>query len=431
MRNRTLFTIAAGIVTGAAFVAAGSQGVLAASGDDPATAPIPTYDYADPSKSFVVDLDFGLSSATVIDAVVGGERSVSHLGDPPLLELVLADEDGTVLDRLHAWDPRWTFVDKGAGVEGMEVRAQRGLLTVPFDSDTGSMLVRDQVAGQPLVTVDLRPAVHAFCVANPADPECVEADLAVTATTATGDPLSVVGSAVPVQVDATVANLGPDGPVDADVTQTAVPGAGVSVAPATSTDDVDALAVGSPRAASHAYAVTCLTPGLHTVVFTTAVKPERAKVVDAVSANDQRSVTYSVDCAVPVTLNVKPGSLKNPVNLNEGVVPMAVLTTAAGQYGNPLAFDARTIQVATVRIGQRAALVATNTGAPEAHGKVHLEDTYELDEITKDGDLDGVLHGGGSAIPLTAGMTEICVRGRFGLGVGTSFFGCDHVVVVP
>ena len=161
------------------------------------------------------------------------------------------------------------------------------------------------------------------------------------------------------------------------------------------------------------------------------MEPEKAKVVDANPANDARSATYTVDCAVPVVLNVKPGSLKNPVNLNEGVVPMAVLTTSVGQYGLPIAFDARTIQAASVRIGQRAGLVPGNTGAPEAHGKVHLEDSYELDEVTRDGDLDGVLHGRGDLIPLTPGITEICVRGRFGPGAGTSFFGCDAVTKVP
>jgi hypothetical protein len=431
MRNRTLFTIAAGTLAGAAFVAAGSQGVLAASGDDPATAPIPTYDYADPAKSFVVDLDFGISSASVVDAVVGPDRSVSHLGDPPLLKLVLSDEDDNVLERVDAWDPRWTFVETGGVGERMEVRAGRGLLTVPFDSDSGSMLVRDQVAGTDLVTVDLTGAVHEFCVAHPTDPECVEADLAITASSATGTPLSVVGAAVPVSVSAVVANLGPDGPVDADVTQTAAAGAGLSVTPASSSDDVDALAVGTPRTVTHQYAVTCTTPGSHSVVFTTTVAPEKAKVVDAVPGNNSRSATYTVDCAVPVVLNVEPGSLKNPVQLDMGLVPMAVLSTAAGEYGLPLAFDARKIQVSTVRIGQRTALVASNTGAPEAHGKLHLEDSYELDEVTRDGDLDALLHGRDKLIPLTTGITEICVRGRFGPGAGTSFLGCDAVKLVP
>ena len=62
---------------------------------------------------------------------------------------------------------------------------------------------------------------------------------------------------------------------------------------------------------------------------------------------------------------------------------------------------------------------------------MHLEDSYELDEVTRDGDLDAVLHGRGDLIPLPPGITEICVRGRFGPGAGTSFFGCDAVTNVP
>jgi hypothetical protein len=153
--------------------------------------------------------------------------------------------------------------------------------------------------------------------------------------------------------------------------------------------------------------------------------------VDLQSDNNSRSTTFTVDCAVPVTVNVKPGSLRNPVNVREGAIPTAVLTTAAGEYGNPLAFDASQIQVTTVRIGTRESLIATNSGAPESHGKLHLEDVYELDEQTRDGDRDAMLHARAASVPVTASTTELCVRGRFGPGGGTSFFGCDTVDVVP
>ncbi|MGH9280040.1 MAG: hypothetical protein ACRD12_18325 [Acidimicrobiales bacterium] len=44
---------------------------------------------------------------------------------------------------------------------------------------------------------------------------------------------------------------------------------------------------------------------------------------------------HSVDCAVPVTVNIQPRSTVNPVNLRRSTLPLAVLTTAAGEYGNP------------------------------------------------------------------------------------------------
>lgn len=110
---------------------------------------------------------------------------------------------------------------------------------------------------------------------------------------------------------------------------------------------------------------------------------------------------------------------------------MSGATRSAGEYGKPVAFDAATIEAATVRVGVRSALVATGTGAPEMHGKVHLDDSLELDESTRDGDDDGVVHARASQIPVQTTTTELCVRGRFGPGVGTTFFGCGHVEVVP
>lgn len=430
MRLRNSFVLAG---TLAATLAVASLPTSARVIDDtnPATAPQPEYDYSDPSKSFLVDLQFGATSATLVQARVGNERSYSHLGDPSLLRVSLTDDDGVAAGAFNSWDPRWVFDEAPGGGERLIVRPGPGTITTAFDGDVATMLVHDQQAGTDLVTVDLRPAVREFCTAHPDDAECVEADLAVTSTTATGDPLGVVGQAVAVTVDATIANLGPDGPVDADVTQTASASDGATVTPGSQTIHADELAVGSPVTVSRQYSVTCDTAGAKTVTVSTSVMPEKAKVVDLFSTNNGQSATFSVDCAVPVTLNVKPGSLRNPVNMNEGAIPMAVLTTSAGEYGNPLAFDATVIHGASVRVGARTALVGTNTGAPETHGRIHLEDVVELDETTKDGDWDAMLHARASAVPVVATTTELCVRGRFGPGSGTTFFGCDHVEVVP
>ena len=246
---------------------------------------------------------------------------------------------------------------------------------------------------------------------------------------ASAPPLGLVGKGVAVTVDATVANLGPDGPVDADVTQTVNASSGTTVTPTSSTNDVDGLAVGSPASVHNSYSVSCDTPGHKTVTFTTSVAPEAGNVVDAVATNNSKSATVSIDCAVPITLNVKPGSARNPVSLDERAIPMAALTTRAGEYGNPLAFNAALIDPASVRIGPRDSVVA-GQGVPEMHGKVHLEDSLEMDETTHDGDLDGVLHADGRQIPVQRSTTELCVRGTFGASHST-FFGCDHVEVVP
>ncbi|HWJ81490.1 MAG TPA: hypothetical protein VNS55_04560 [Nocardioides sp.] len=390
---------------------------------DPATAPIPAYDYDDPARSFVVQADFTADHATVTDVTVGMGRSRSHLGDPAQLELRLRDAGDQVLQRIDSRDPRWVLQETAGGGEQQVVRPGPGILVTPFDADAESMVVFDNDAGQVLTTVDLAPAIRDYCLDHPDDAQCVEADLAVQSTTATGDTFSVVGATTPLHVATTVANLGPDGPVDATVTEQVSVPQGVTVTPADGTWHAAGLAVGTPQEHSSTYDVTCTEPGSHTVTVTSTIAADRAKVADPVAGNDTGTTQLTIDCAVPVALDVKPGTDPNPVNVREAIIPMAVLTTSAGERGLPVAFDATRIRAASVRIGNRADLVGSNAGVPESHGRVHLED------VDRDGDTDGVLHAAGRQIPVTTSTTELCVRGT--TSDGLSFFGCDHVVVVP
>lgn len=437
--NRRTSVLVAGLAAGlAATTVAWVATTAAAPGDpeDPATTPQPAYDYDNDDKSFVVDLQFGASSATLVDATVGTEPSYSHLGDPPQLRLSLTDEDGNPAASVNSYDPRWYFEEAPGGGEQLVIRETPGTLTLPFDPDAASLLVRDQQAGVDLTTVDLGPAIQEFCVAHPSDPDCVEADLAVTATSATGDPMGTIGQPVTLDVSATVANLGPDSPIDGDVTQTATGSAGVTVTPASRNLDADGLAVGTPQTLTSAYDVTCTAGGAQTVTVTTAIAPAQAKVVDPAAPNNSKAATFAVDCAVPVTLNVMPGSHTNPVILTPIVVtppllPVAVLTTGAGEYGNPVAFDATKIQAGTVRVGLRDPLIAANTGTPPFLNQVLPVWSIEPDEHTVDLDRDGLLQAWTRQIGIVAGTTEVCVRGRFGPGTGTTFFGCDHITLLP
>lgn len=420
--------LAAATTTAAVSAASGPQPLAADpgpfDGTDPATASIPTYDYDDPSRSFVVEADFGMSGATVNDVSVGMGRSRSHLGDPSLLELRLRSATDAPLGSIDAWDPRWVFEETAGGGERMEVRPGPGMLITPFDADAESMVVYDVRAGQPLTTVDLAPAIREYCLDHPEDAQCVSADLAVTATGASGTGFSVVGATTQMEVATTVENLGPDGPVDAVVDEVVTAPAGVTVTPADSPWDADGLAVGAPREHVSSYDVTCEEPGVHTVTVESTIEPALAKVADPDASNDAGTAELEIECAIPVKLDVKPGSDRNPVNVKEATVPMAVLTTEAGEFGLPLSFDATTVEVDGLRIGNRAELVASGAGVPERHGKVHLEDV-----APKDGDVDAMLHAAGRDIPVTASTTELCVRGTTTSGL--SFFGCDVVDVVP
>jgi hypothetical protein len=142
--------------------------------------------------------------------------------------------------------------------------------------------------------------------------------------------------------------------------------------------------------------------------------------------------SLTVDCVVPIAINIRPHGFPNAINLRS-IATVAALTTAIGEYGLPLAFDATSIQPLTVLFGTEAGLFNTSgSGAPEVHGVGHLEDSYELDERTRDGDTDMVLHFEVSLSGLSVGDTEACVKGKFTSGSDTfTFFGCDSVIVRP
>lgn len=429
-KTATAVGIALGVLTLGAMTV--PLAVHADPSEDPATAALPVMvdEAVDPAKSVVVRLDFASRTETsVASSAVSIQRAHSHVGDPPLLRLKLADGDGSVFEELNAWSPLWVFTT--GDTERLEIQESgSGSFVVPFSPELATMTVEDVALGVDVAEVDLTEPIREFCTANPDDPDCVEADLAVQAVAVAGPLFAVLGDPVAVDVTSTVANLGPDGPVDAKVTRTVAADAGLQVSPADPVaTDVPGLAVGTPSTLDRSYEVECVEPGVHELAFTTSIAPELAAVVDPVSANDSVTETFEVDCAVPVTINIQPGSTKNPVKLSSGVLPLAVLTTEAGEYGVPLAFDATTIDPLSVRFASQAVLLGGG-GVAESHGTGHPDDSLELDERTRDGDTDLVLHFGPRSSALTTADTEGCVLGRFdGPSGSTAFFGCDAVAV--
>ena len=72
-------------------------------------------------------------------------------------------------------------------------------------------------------------------------------------------------------------------------------------------------------------------------------------------------------------------------------------------------------------------------GSSEKHGTGIIKDEKELDEKTKDGDLDIKLHFNIPGSGIEASTTEACVTGTYvdGAGVMRYFIGCDSVSTVP
>ncbi len=134
----------------------------------------------------------------------------------------------------------------------------------------------------------------------------------------------------------------------------------------------------------------------------------RADTVDCMYVQFEAEITWEM--APDVTIDIKPGSDRNPVNCNgkgNGVIPVAILTTDG--------FDAQAVACATVRFGP--------LGAYETHGKCHLED------VDDDGDIDMMLHFRRNETGVTCADTMMTLWGM--TLDGFDFEAWDYITTVP
>jgi uncharacterized repeat protein (TIGR01451 family) len=261
------------------------------------------------------------------------------------------------------------------------------------------------------------------------------ADLAIVSFEALAAPAEIlVGEDVTLTFRKVISNRGPSAPMDVRVTLTATPPSGATVTPANASLLAAAVGLNELREIEESFTVRCLEPSHHLFTFANAIAPDRPDDSDPDLSNNEAEITLDIECVVPVALNIKPASFPNSINLNNrGDIPLAVLTTLAGEYGLPLAFDATSIDPLSVRFGSRAAVWSETGGAFEVHNRGHIEDSYELDEVTRDGDLDMVLHFLTRQTGIMPGDAEACVKGAWTDSGGNvhKFFGCDSVRTVP
>jgi uncharacterized repeat protein (TIGR01451 family) len=258
-----------------------------------------------------------------------------------------------------------------------------------------------------------------------------EADLQVVDARVISSPSElVVGAGAEVLVEVKVASDGPSSPLNAVLLPKATSG-GAPGTPVAEKLPVPALEDGEMRTVEVAFTLGCAAAGLQMTEFAIEIAPANGADADPDLSNNVEKVMVAVTCDVPVAINVKPESAENPIRVDRGWIPVAILTTAVGEYGLPLAFDATAILAESVRLGA-VDVVRNGGGATASRGRGHIEDSYELDETTLDGDPDMVLRFQSSETGLTATSTGVCARGLFSYGTETrSFFGCDSVVAVP
>jgi uncharacterized repeat protein (TIGR01451 family) len=260
-----------------------------------------------------------------------------------------------------------------------------------------------------------------------------KADAAIVSFAPTAPPKDVVvGKPVGLTFHDVVTNQGPSSPVDVVVTTTATAPPGSLVTPASSTTTATAVTTGELRPLDETFSITCGVPGSQTFSFVNSIHLAKTADTDPNLANNAASASVTVNCVLPVAINIQPGGFPNAVNLN-GNVAVAALTTKAGEYGLPLAFDATRIEAASVRFGPAELVFAGSGGARLLRGTGHREDSYELDEKTRDGDLDLALQFRVADSGLTAASTVACLGGNYVDAGGTiqRFFGCDSIKVSP
>ena len=191
----------------------------------------------------------------------------------------------------------------------------------------------------------------------------------------------------------------------------------------------DDVAVDEDRLVAATYDLACEQPGSHDIGLRVRVAPLDQHVLDPTPANDVVEVDRTIECVTPVAINIRPGNAKNQVKVGSNQsVPAAVLTTEAGEYGLPLAFDATTIDHTSVLFGVPATLAAGggSQGFPDHQ---FIRDSFELDDSTKDGDDDATFKAPVPGTGIALDSTEACLTGAYaGEGGETfTFLGCDVI----
>jgi uncharacterized repeat protein (TIGR01451 family) len=259
-------------------------------------------------------------------------------------------------------------------------------------------------------------------------------DLEVDTVEVAGVPTeALIGEDIAVTVESLVRNLGPSSPFDAELATTATPSAGAGAVPVSVDTPVAALTVGTEQLVEQAFSIRCDAPGEQQVVFDVAIAPANAADTDPNPVNDTGQVTAMLECVTPVAINIRPGNAFNRINVGSAaIVPVAALSTEAGEYGLPMAFDATAILPGSARFGASDEVWAGTGGAPYHNGTFHVRDSFELDDRTKDRDLDMVLHYQTTRSGILDGDTEACMKGQYQLGTEVfSFFGCDVIATIP
>ena len=245
-----------------------------------------------------------------------------------------------------------------------------------------------------------------------------EADAAIVSFAAVAPPLEVlIGQPVDLTLRKVITNHGPSSPVDVNISRTATAPPGSTVTPAAFSETAPAVAQDELRTIDEPFAITCRVLGAQTFSFANAIQLANSTDLDPDLTNNTAAAAVTVECIVPVRIDIEPAV----INLkSDGVVPVVVFANKAGEFGLPLAFDPATINVASVHFGPREIVWLDKGGSDETHDKDHGNSSRQR-----------LFHFRVDESSLTSGLLEVCLKGLWldPNGVSHTFFGCDTVLV--
>lgn len=132
----------------------------------------------EPRKVFGLEIRFfeGASPQLVsAELALGFRRALTAAGPSPL-HVAIKDAALAVIDEFDAPNPLVLHVDHADGGPGVELQSEAvGDFLFPFSREAKTVEIFDAESGfvSPLISVDLAPAVDAYCAANATDADCV------------------------------------------------------------------------------------------------------------------------------------------------------------------------------------------------------------------------------------------------------------------
>ena len=133
--------------------------------NNPMTAFVPQPGFATNSHSLIMQLRF-VDQTTIgfLSSVYKATPARTHIGDPPLLEVIMLDDKGELIDGFNHWHPFRVRQRDEVGQESMSIiEKQASDFVLPYHPDLSKVVVSDIELNQVVVEIDAKPIYQSLC----------------------------------------------------------------------------------------------------------------------------------------------------------------------------------------------------------------------------------------------------------------------------